>query len=199
MVRRINSWTLSCMRVVSVEAKSISVCQRMDTSWRQHPLIKRLFLCEPASTKPAYAFSTQQRYVSFMRDLRGADSLLQKAIEKVEDGKKLDMAQVTRHAATVRSGWTCCILTTGPHDAGSSFFFTFSSAITGSQAVHWGAEGVDEGGAGRHSIGQSAEGGRGRPGQDETRGPEISSVWRLQVLRGKELLCFKIYMTFFIQ
>lgn len=39
-----------------------------------------------------------------MRDLRGADSLLQKAIEKVEDGKKLDMAQVTRHAATVRSG-----------------------------------------------------------------------------------------------
>lgn len=33
------------------------------------------------------------RYVSFMRDLRGADSLLQKAIEKVEDGKKLDTAQ----------------------------------------------------------------------------------------------------------
>lgn len=59
---------------------------------------------KPASTKPAYAFSTQQRHVSFMRDLRGADSLLQKAIEKVEDGKKLDMAQVTRHAATVRSG-----------------------------------------------------------------------------------------------
>lgn len=59
---------------------------------------------QPASTKPACAFSTQQRYVSFMRDLRGADSLLQKAIEKVEDGKTLDTAQVTRLAATVRSG-----------------------------------------------------------------------------------------------
>lgn len=31
-----------------------------------------------------------------MTDLRGADSLLQKAIEKVEDGKKLDTAQVIR-------------------------------------------------------------------------------------------------------
>lgn len=42
-----------------------------------------------------------QRYVSFMTDLRGADSLLQKAIEKVEDGKKLDTAQVIRHTGSL--------------------------------------------------------------------------------------------------
>ncbi|XP_073323585.1 quattro [Pagrus major] len=34
-----------------------------------------------------------QRLVSFMTDLRGADSLLQKAIKKVDDSKKLDLAQ----------------------------------------------------------------------------------------------------------
>lgn len=35
-----------------------------------------------------------QRLVAFMTDLRGADSLLQKAIKKVDDGRKLDAAQV---------------------------------------------------------------------------------------------------------
>ncbi|XP_070703420.1 quattro [Pempheris klunzingeri] len=34
-----------------------------------------------------------QRLVSFMRDLRGADSLLQKAIKKVDGSKKIDTAQ----------------------------------------------------------------------------------------------------------
>ncbi|XP_076610515.1 quattro isoform X1 [Chaetodon auriga] len=34
-----------------------------------------------------------QRLVSFMTDLRGADSLLQKAIKKVDDSKKIDTAQ----------------------------------------------------------------------------------------------------------
>ncbi|XP_041814017.1 uncharacterized protein LOC121621588 isoform X2 [Chelmon rostratus] len=34
-----------------------------------------------------------QRLVSFMTDLRGADSLLQKAIQKVDDSKKIDTAQ----------------------------------------------------------------------------------------------------------
>lgn len=34
-----------------------------------------------------------QRLVSFMTDLRGADNLLQKAIKKVDDGKKIDTAQ----------------------------------------------------------------------------------------------------------
>lgn len=36
-----------------------------------------------------------------MTDLRGADSLLQKAIEKVEDGKKLDTAQVIRRTGSL--------------------------------------------------------------------------------------------------
>lgn len=49
-----------------------------------------------------------------------------------------------------------------------SFFFNDFACFTGSAAVHKGAEGVDERGAGRHAIGQSAEGGRGRSGQDET-------------------------------
>ncbi len=35
-----------------------------------------------------------QRLVSFMTDLRGADNLLQKAIKKVDDSKKIDTAQV---------------------------------------------------------------------------------------------------------
>lgn len=36
-----------------------------------------------------------------MHDLRGADNLLQKAIEKVEDGRKPDTTQVERHAVNV--------------------------------------------------------------------------------------------------
>lgn len=39
-------------------------------------------------------FNLFQRLVAFMTDLRGADSLLQKAIKKVDDGRKLDAAQV---------------------------------------------------------------------------------------------------------
>lgn len=35
-----------------------------------------------------------QRLVSFMTDLRGADSLLQKAIRKVDESSKLDTAEV---------------------------------------------------------------------------------------------------------
>lgn len=58
----------------------------------------------PASSKWVFNIVIKQRHVSFMRDLRGADNLLQKAIEKVEDGRKPDTTQVVRHAVIVRSG-----------------------------------------------------------------------------------------------
>lgn len=41
-----------------------------------------------------YEMIAFQRQVSFMTDLRGADSLLQKAIKKVDGSKSLDAAQV---------------------------------------------------------------------------------------------------------
>lgn len=55
-------------------------------------------------------------------------------------------------------------------------------APAGSAAEHTGAEGFDEGGAGRCWAGNSAEGGRNATGQDEKRRVQIPPVWGLQVL-----------------
>lgn len=132
-----------------------------------------------------------------MTDLRGADSLLQKAIEKVEDGKKLDTAQVITRTGSPWDvwGWMCCRLRTRPDIYCWGLFFVIAA---GSPAMHRGAEGVDERGAGRRSTGQSAEGGRGRPGQNETRRPQVPTVRRLQVdTEGPcSVLCFKVLFLF---
>lgn len=99
-----------------------------------------------------------------MADLREADSLLQRAIEKVDERSKLDTAQV-QHTGT--SSVTM--------HSGSLHLCLFLLGVGGA-AVHRGAEVFDERGAGRCSTGYAAERRRGRAGQDEERGLPISTV-----------------------
>lgn len=84
------------------------------------------YLCSlPLSLK----LNSFQRLVAFMTDLRGADSLLQKAIKKVDDGRKLDAAQVgdTVHVH-------CAMLCSVPHILDQVGHFVFAAA--GSAAMY---------------------------------------------------------------
>lgn len=117
----------------------------------------------PLSRKP----DLFQRLVSFMADLREADGLLQRAIEKVDERSKLDTAQVqhTRMSSGTMPSGSLHLLARG--------LFCWG---VGGAAVHRGAEVFDERGAGRCSAGYAAERRRGRAGQDEERGLPLSTV-----------------------
>lgn len=110
-----------------------------------------------------------------MTDLREADSLLQKAIKKVDDSIKLDSAQVEFLNVHSVISLVCCTLWSGPDTS------SFAVAAAGGAAMHSGTESLNEGGAGGHSPGHSAEGRRGRTGPDEERGLQVPTVWGLQV------------------
>lgn len=104
-----------------------------------------------------------------MADLREADGLLQRAIEKVEERSKLDTAQVQHtgmSSGTMRSGSLL------PLACVRGLFLLG----VGGAAVHRGAEVFHERGAGRCSTGCAAERRRGCAGQDEERGLPISTV-----------------------
>lgn len=104
-----------------------------------------------------------------MADLREADGLLQRAIEKVDERSKLDTAQV-QHGACHLGRCVQGLCFPWPRVRG-----LFLLGVGGA-AVHRGAEVFDERSAGRCSTGYAAEGRRGRAGQDEERGLPISTV-----------------------
>lgn len=115
-----------------------------------------------------------------MTDLRGADSLLQKAIKKVDSSKKTDTAEVKcfycapTYMIIFGIDWNL-------------WMHVYFACITGCAAMHSGAEGFDERGARGYSTGHSAKRGRSFAGQDEEGGVQIPTVWGLQVSNNKSL------------